>query len=214
MKTSIKAHVFAVFSLGYFFSVTGTQAQIVISAGYNDEPRSGGSFSGASYGIDSGQPLPWYGSSNTTFYGDAGTAQAYDPDEDALLFQNQGSSAVVLSAATIGGYDLFAVDSIGSPVTLAPGGNVILAGIDGSDVLSALTSVGLTINGTGYNIPDVATSIAPNGVLSGANPFIGGAESIPWTALDTVAAPEPSTYAMLLRGSGMLDFWRLRTRRA
>lgn len=162
----------------------GTQAgfsQVQVSSGYNDEPRNGFPFS-----FGSGQPVPWYGSSNVTFYGNTSTAQAYDPDEDAILLQNLGSTPVGLTAASIDTYNLFAFDSItNASITLNPGNYVILAGPDGSDVLpdSALATIGLTINGTNYSYTDVATKNAPDGVLEGAMPFIGGAESIPWTSV-------------------------------
>jgi hypothetical protein len=156
------------------------QQDVAVSTGYNDEPRNGISYSPAS-----GQPNPWYGSPNTTFYGNASTAQAYDPDEDAILLQNLGGSAVSLTAASMGIYNLFSLDSIGGPVTLNPGQNVILAGVDGSDTFSGLQNVALTIGGVNYSYSDVSTAAAPDGVLDGANPWIGGAESMPWTPIYT-----------------------------
>jgi hypothetical protein len=184
MKTKINIAAMlssSLFSLLLFATQVGQAAQNVeVSTGYNDEPRNG-----TPYSVGSGQPIPWNGSSSTTFYGDVGVANAYDPDEDAILLQNLGGSSVTLTAANIGSYDLFSLDSIGSPVTLAPGQNVILAGPDGSDVFSVLQTVGLTIAGTPYSYSDVTTAQAPNGVLDGANPFIGGSESIPWTAIYT-----------------------------
>lgn len=160
-------------------------AQVAVYTGYNDEPRAGGSFSGVPYAADSGQPNPWYGSANTTYYGNAGTAQAFDPDIDAILLQNWGGTAQSLTAASIGGFDLFNIDGIGGPVNLAPGANVILAGVDGSDFFGSLQTVSLTIGGNNYSYLDVALLSAPGGALSGASPWIGGSESEPWTPIHT-----------------------------
>jgi hypothetical protein len=169
--------------LSFFLFATqaGQAAQNVeVSTSYNDGPRNG-----TPYSLGSGQPLPWNGSANTLFYGDVGLANAFDPDEDAILLQNLGGSSISLTAATLGSYNLFTLDSIGGPVTLAPGQNVILAGVDGSDVLSGLQMVGLTMGGTPYSYSDVATTDAPDGVLFGASPWIGGVETIPWTPIYT-----------------------------
>jgi hypothetical protein len=164
------------------FAVQAGQAaqNVEISTGYNDEPRNGIPFSSGS-----GQPQPWYGSPNTTYYGDPGTATAYDPDIDAVLLQNLGGSAVSLTAATMGTYNLFTLDSIGAPITLTPGQNVILAGVDGSDIFSGVQLVDLTLGGTAYDYSDVTTAQAPDGVLDGAMPWIGGAETMPWTPIYT-----------------------------
>jgi hypothetical protein len=171
----------SLFGLALFAAQAGRAQDVRISTGYNDEPRNG-----VPYSAGSGQPDPWYGSANTTFYGDAGAAQAYDPDEDAILLQNLGATPLTLTAANIGIYNLFTLDGIGGAVSLAPGQNVILAGVDGSDAFGPLQTVGLTIGGQNYSFSDVATADAPDGVLFGANPWIGGSESIPWT---TIYAP-------------------------
>ena len=174
-------------SLLLFTALAGWARQDVeVSTGYNDEPRTG-----ASYGLTSAQPIPWYGSPNTTFYGDVGLATAFDPDEDAILLQNLGGSAVTLTAANIGSYNLFSLDSISGPVTLAPGQNVILAGVDGSDIFSSLQTVGLTIGGTPYSYSDVTTAQAPNGILFGASPYIDGSETMPWTPIYTPSLGVP-----------------------
>jgi hypothetical protein len=159
---------------------------VEISTGYNDEPRNG-----TPYSDGSGQPSPWYGSANTTFYGSVGTAAAYDPDEDAILLQNLGGTSISLTAANIGAYNLFTLNSIGTAVTIAPGQDVILAGVDGSDAFSGLQTVGVTLDGIAYNFSDVTTTEAPGGVLDGASPWIGGAESIPWTAIYTPPSSVP-----------------------
>jgi hypothetical protein len=153
-------------------------SQVAVSSGYNDEPRNGVPFSSGS-----GQPVPWYGSPDTTFYGNASVAQAYDPDEDAILLENLGATSISLTAASIGSYNLFSLDSISSPVALNPDQFVIIAGVDGSDAFSGVQTVGLTIGGTSYSYSDVTASQAPDGVLDGAMPWIGGAESMPWTSI-------------------------------
>jgi hypothetical protein len=161
------------------------QSKVAVSSGYNDEPREGGSFSGIAYSADSGQPVPWIQSAATSFFGNSATAMAFDPDEDAILLVNDGTSPISLTDATIGAFDLFSLDGITGPVTLNPGWNYILAGVDGSDTFGSPQSIGVTLGGTLYSYTDVVTSQAPNGVLAGADPFIGGAESMPWTAVYT-----------------------------
>lgn len=178
-----------------------TFSQVVVSAGYNDEPRNGIPFSPGS-----GQPSPWCGSINTTFYGDTNAALAYDPDEDAILLQNLGSAPASLTAASVAGYNLFTFDSItNSSIPINPGSDVILAGPDGSDVLAALVPISLTINGVNYSHADVATANAPDGVLDGAMPWIGGCESIPWTAIfSTIPIGAPVAISLGV-GSGSIS---------
>ena len=151
-------------------------------------------------------------SANVTYFGNAGIAQAYDPDINAILLENMGGSSVSLTAASMGGYDLFTIDSISSSVALSPGAFVILAGVDGSD-LSSLASVGLTIDGFSYSYSDVTTTEAPSGVLFGASPWIGGSESIPWTPIytPTSSVPDSGTTAVML-GSALFGLAALRRR--
>jgi hypothetical protein len=182
----------SLFAVALALAATGhAQSLVAVSTCYNDEPANG-----SAYSVGSNQPVPWIGSPNTTFYGNAGVAATYDPDEDGILLQNMGTSAIDLTAASIGSYDLFTLDSITGPVELDVGANVILAGVDGSDLFSGIQSVDLTIGGIGYNYSDVATAEAPSGVLDGANPWVGGAESQPWTSITSI--PEPSAYALLV----------------
>jgi hypothetical protein len=181
----------SIFAVALALAATGhAQSLVAVSTSYNDEPANG-----SSYSAGSNQPVPWLGSPNTTFYGNTATAAAYDPDEDAILLQNMGTSAIDLTAASIGSYDLFSLDSITGPVELDVGANVILAGVDGSDLFSGVQPVDLTIGGISYNYFDVATAEAPSGVLYGASPWIGGAESQPWTSITSI--PEPSAYGLL-----------------
>jgi protein with PEP-CTERM/exosortase system signal len=181
-------------------AIAHAQSKVEVWTGYNDEPRNG-----VSYSIGSGQPNPWIGSADTTFLGNASVASSYDPDEDAILLQNQGASTINLTAASIGAYDLFSLDGVTSPVALDPGAFVILAGIDGSDTFSSVQTVDLTIGGTGYAYTDAAPTPAPDGVLAGANPFIGGAETMPWTPIfvpqTTSGVPDTSSTMLLLGGA-------------
>jgi hypothetical protein len=177
---------------------------VAVSFGYNDEPRNG-----VSYSVGSGQPDPWYGSVNTTYYGNAGVAQAYDPDINAILLNNLGGATLFLTAANMGAYDLFSTNGISGPVALNPGANVILAGVDGSDFGGG--TVGLTIGGFSYSYSDVATTDAPFGVLFGASPWIGNSESIPWTSIytPTSSVADGGTTAAML-GSALLGLAALR----
>jgi len=171
------------------FAAIGAQAQqdVEVSTGYND----------AGPGTSPYLPVPdpWYGSANTTFYGDAAQAQDGDPDEDAVLFQNLGGTSVSLTAANIGVYDLFSLDSITGPVTLAPGQNVILAGVDGSDIFGSVQTVGLTIGGTAYSYQDVAGPSFGNGALGGNDTYW---ESVPWTPIYTPRFGVPDESSTLI----------------
>jgi len=154
------------------------QQPVQVSTGYQDYPYSLNS-------PDGGNHL-WYGSPNTVFYGDAGQALGTDPDEDAVLLQNLGGSNVTLSSLVIGSgsFDLFSIDSVGGPVTLAPGTNYIFAGVDGSDIGFG-PGVSLTVGGTNYSYLDTTNGTTPTGgdyVLHG---YPGGDESVQWTPIYT-----------------------------
>ncbi len=213
MKPIIRL-VFVVSVVTMGLAVTSrAQSQVAVSTGYNDEPQFG-----ASYGPTSDQPIPWIGSPDTVFYSNpAIDSTSYDPDQDAILLQNLGTSPIDLTAASIvGEYNLFALDDITGPVVLAPGVNVILAGPDGSDVLPAtLQTVGLTIGGTSYSYSDVTTAEAPYGVLYGASPWIGGSETQPWTSIYTPptssSVPDASS-TMLLSGIALSSLAAFRRR--
>ena len=186
-------------------AASSLQASVVtVSAGYNDGTGGGGSPL---------PPNPWYGSPNTTFYGDAGMAQSGDPDENAILLQNLGGTAVTLSAANMGTWNLFSLDGIVGSVIIGAGQNVILAGVDGSDVSSGST-VSVTIDSINYSFQDVTTQEAPSGVLFGNSPWVNGVETVPWTTLgSTAAVPEPSSFlagGMLLLPMGASLLRKLR----
>jgi len=154
------------------------QQPVQVSTGYQDYPYS-------LVSPDGGNNL-WYGSPNTVFFGSASLAQSGDPDEDAILLQNLGGSSATLSSLTIGSgsFDLFSLDGIGGPVTLAPGTNYIFAGVDGSDIGFG-PGVDLTVNGTLYSYSDTTTGTTTTGgdyVLHG---FPGGDESVEWTPIYT-----------------------------
>ena len=193
----LNQHLLVLAALTAVMSVCSTQAQVVVSGGYNDGP---GSLS------DFALPNPWYGSPNTTFYGNAATAQAFDPDENAILIQNIGGSPVVISKATMGSLNLFTLDSVGSAITIGAGQSVIFAGNDGSDNHPGST-VSVTIGGIVYNFQD------SNNLLNG-NPHWQVAESEPWGVLGSTApVPEPSTYiagAMLLLPFALQGLRKLR----
>ena len=168
------------------FAAQAGQAQqdVKVSTGYDD----------AGPGTSPYLPVPdpWYGSLNTTFYGNAAQAQDGDPDEDAILLQNLGGSAVSLTAASIGGWDLFAMDSIGGPVTLLAGQYVILAGVDGSDSIGSLQTVSLTLGGIPYSYLDVTGPGFGLGALGGHDTYW---ESVPWTPIYTpnLGVPDESS---------------------
>jgi len=127
---------------------------------------------------------------------------AYDPDQDAIMLENLGAAPINLTAASIvSEINPFSLDGITGPVVLDPGVFVVLAGVDGSDVLpSGLQTGGLTIGGIGCDYSDVATAEAPDGVLEGAMPWVGGAETQPWTPIYTpqVANNVPDSSSTML----------------
>ena len=167
------------------------QSLVQVSTGYYDLPPGNG-------GSNLALPSPWVGSSNTVFYGNTSVATSSDPDENAILLQNLGSSPVTLTALNIGStIDLFSAsyDNITGPVTLNPGMSYIFAGVDGSDV--AFTDVvNLTVNGQSYSYNDaVNATYYPSGVLVGFP--VSTDETVPWTVINS-AVPEPASDALLL----------------
>lgn len=153
--------------------VTGAGANVAVYSGYYDEPPGQG-------GSDLPLPNPWYGSSNTAYYGAIPSA---DPDVSAVMLLNLGPSIVVLSAANIGSnsYDLFGIDSITNSVFLVPNQFTILVGPDGSEV-SFDGLVNLTMNETSYSYSDATNATYfPSGVLHGYPS--GTDETVPWTEL-------------------------------
>ncbi len=184
------------------FLVIGTisRADVIISSGYYD-------LSPAQSGGGPALPNPWYGSANTTFYGsasDISAATSSDPDISGLLFQNTGSTSVTLSALGLsGGLNVLGRGGVAS-VTLAPGQSYIFAVGDGSDDGLSLQTISATLNGTAYSFADATTALAPDGVLFGDSPQLGGGdETQPWTQdADLLhsgsAVPEPASYILLL----------------
>jgi hypothetical protein len=89
-------------------------------------------------------------------------------------------------------------------VALAPGQFYIFAVGDGSDDGLSLQTISATLNGTAYSFADAKTALAPDGVLYGDSPQLGGGdETQPWTQdADLLksgsAAPEPVSYVLLL----------------
>jgi hypothetical protein len=158
------------------------QSLVAVSTGYYDLPQ--GTIPG-----DLALPSPWINSPNTTFFGDANLATSSDPDEDAILLRNLGSSPVVLSALNIGGaFNLFALDGISGPVSLLAGQNYIFQGVDGSD-LSFNSYVSLTLDGQAYQYTDLVDPVDyPSGVLHGYP--TPSNETVPWTV---IYAPTPTT---------------------
>jgi len=177
-------------------------AAIIVSTGYNDDPN------------EDPLPNPWVGAANTSVLGSPSAiagAETFDPDTDAVLFQNTGATAVTLSALTFApsGYDLFALASQTTPVTINAGTNLIVLGVDGSDVLGyARQTVDFTLNSVDYSVLDAVTTDAFDGVLDGKVDWTE-AETQPWAQIDCIgcsisAVPEPSSLPMLLMGLGLI----------
>ncbi len=184
--------LFLLAALGYFLSTDNSLSQslVQVSTGYYDVgPGSGGS--------NLPLPNPWNGSPNTVFFGSNAILSSGDPDVNAILLQNLGTSPLTLSALNVGGtIDLFSspYDNITGTVTLSPGINYIFEGFDGSDV-SFTGVVKLTLNSQLYSYNDaINATYYPNGVLYGFPSSTD--ETIPWIAIYT-PIPEPATYTAL-----------------
>jgi len=181
------------------------RAGIIVSSGYYD-------LSPAASGGGPALPDPWFGSANTTFFGstaDLANAVASDPDISALLIQNTGATSVTLSALSLtpSGMDVLARaltpngNLPAGSVTLAAGQNYIFAVGDGSDEGLSGQTISVTLNSTVFNFADVTTTLAPDGVLFGDSPQLGGGdETQPWTqdadllgGTSASAVPEPSS---------------------
>jgi hypothetical protein len=179
-------------------------ASVVVSTGYNDDPN------------EDALPNPWVGAANTNVLGSPSAisnAEGFDPDTDAVLFQNTGGTAVTLSALSFApsGYDLFSLAGQTAPVTIDAGKNLIVLGVDGSDALSGVRqTVDFTLDGTDYSALDAVTSDAFDGVLFGKVNWTS-AETQPWAQIDCIGCstttnpvPEPSSLPVLLAGLGLI----------
>ncbi len=186
---------------------TPIRADVIVSTGYDDGNG------------PPAPPNPWFGSPNTTFFGnssDLGSAPTSDPDISGVLFQNTSTTPFTISDVKITSFDLFTRAGITSPLTLNPGQNFIFAVGDGSDTLPADQVVSFTINGQAFSFPDTITAAQPDGVLLGNIPFINGVETVPWTPLADLfkptappaTVPEPSSLALLTLGGIALASWR------
>jgi hypothetical protein len=183
---------------------------LVVSTGYDDGTGGGGT---------PVPPNPWFGSPNTTFYGnanDTADAPTGDPDLSGVLFQNVGATPISISDVSISAFDLFARAGVIGPLVLDPGQNFIFADGDGSDTLPANQTVSFTADGLNIAVADAVTAAAPDGVLLGNIPFLNGVETVAWTQVykgTSTAVPEPSTWAMMLAGFAGLVLAGYRTSR-
>jgi hypothetical protein len=189
-------------------AVSVARADVVFYTGYYDLPPPQG-------GNSSPLPDPWYGSPNTTFYGNAGQAQSGDPDESGFLIVNTGPSAVTLSqGVTIGGFQLW--DSfIGAGGTvIGSGQNLILSGsgnFDGSDIGFNYAVINITIDGIAHSYTDSGNVLF--GSLNGA-----ANETLPWAEIGRISAatattPLPAALPLFATGLGALGLLALRRKR-
>lgn len=187
------------------------RADIIVSTGYDDDPT------------EDALPTPWVGAPNTSVLGSAGAiagAETYDPDTDAVLFQNTGVTAVTLSALSFApsGYDLFALAGQITPVSIDAGQYLIVLGVDGSDVLGgSRQTVDFTLDGTAYSALDAVTADAFDGVLDGKVHWTS-AETQPWAQIDcigtcgaTTSVPEPASMAIF--GAALIALGAVRRRK-
>jgi hypothetical protein len=199
MKSQVSAFLATLSALSPL-ALQSARADVVVSAGYYDVAPCCGNTNPF--------PSPWYGSPNTTYFGDISNVTGSDPDEAAILIQNTGTSAVTLApGVTVGTLTLWN-SFIGTDYSIGPGQNIILSAtigdnFDGSDIGLGGSVVSLTINGTSYNFKDT------NNILSG---WPGGSadETLPWSQIGDISfssgVPEPATWAMMLMGFAGLGF--------
>jgi hypothetical protein len=163
-------------------TVTNRTSTVQVWAGYYDLPP--GSVPGAS---TLPFPSPWYGSSNTVYYGDMLQATSTDPDIGAILLLNTGTTNATLSKASISStavYNLFVLNSITNSIQLLPNIFYILAGPDGSEALDPgfPAIINLTINNYNYSYNDaINPTYYPHGVLYGFP--VAANETLPWTTI-------------------------------
>jgi len=188
-----------------FIPGTMARAGIVVSTGYYDLTQ-------AQFPQGLPAPNPWYGSPNTTFFGDVGQATSSDPDEDAVLFRNTGPSSVTIAALTIGNgsINLFTIDGVSGPVTLQANSYAIFAGVDGSDENFG-PIVNFTLDGHALSFSDPTGPGFGSGALHGNSTFGSADETVPWT-VGYASVPEPTSITMLIVGIVGLAAYRYRSR--
>jgi hypothetical protein len=187
-----------------FVPGTMVRAGVIVSTGYYDLTQ-------AQFPPGLPTPNPWYGSPNTTFYGNVGQATSSDPDEDAVLFQNTGPNAVTVGALTIGSgtLNLFSINGVVGPVTIQANSYAIFAGVDGSDQgFGPLVS--FTLNGQNFSFSDPTGPGFGSGALHGNGTFGSTDETVPWTAGFSSAVPEPATMTMFVIGIAGIAAYRYR----
>jgi hypothetical protein len=175
-------------------------------------------------------PNPWYGSSNTTFLGNAAVATSGDPDEAGILFTNTGTTAVTLDqgvTVTSGSTVLTLWDSLigAGGFSIGAGDSVILSGttagddLDGSDIPLTDSTISFSVNGTAYSVVDTGHSGAVDGSILAGSTNGSPNETIPWTQVDDIGGskspgmPEPASVTLLSMGLLGLGF-RARRRRS
>ncbi len=201
-ETAVNRHLSralaAALSLGLAaFLAAPAHAGIIVSTGYDDDPT------------EDPLPSPWVGATGVKVLGSPGAianAMSPDPDTDAVLIQNTGKTAITLSALSFApsGYNLFSLAGQTKPVTIGAGQDLIVLGVDGSDVLGGVRqTVDFTINGVSYSVLDAVTKDAYDGVLSGTVNWYS-AETQPWAQIDCIGCgggngvPEPAVAGLAL----------------
>jgi hypothetical protein len=208
MKSYVLVAGVVVAPIVFFGGATISRADIIVSSGYYDLTQT-------QFPAGLPAPNPWYGSPNTTFYGNLSVATSSDPDEDAILFWNGGANSVNLQALKIGSgsFDLFVIDGITSPVSIGSNSYAIFAGVDGSDTSFSGPLVNFTVDSQSLSYSDPTGPAFAAGALHG-NTVLGSAdETVPWTVGYSSATPEPGTMALLAMGLVGIAASRCRTRK-
>jgi hypothetical protein len=182
------------------------RADITVSDGYYDLTQ-------AQFPPGLPVPDPWYGSPNTTFYGNVGQATSSDPDEDAVLFHNTGPNAVTVQSLTIGNgaWNLFSLNGVVGPVTIQANSYAIFAGVDGSDTGFG-PLVNFTLNGQNLSYNDPTGPGFGSGALHGNGTFGSADETVPWTLgySNSHTVPEPAATTIFLLGIAGIAVCRYR----
>jgi hypothetical protein len=197
-----------------------------------------GSISAANAQIISNSPTSgaWtpFGSPDTQTYGEVFTAPISGTLTSFTLSLNGGVGSLY------GGVGTWSSISNGSPINLYQSANVSSSGaqsftfspdisvVSGQEYVAYLSvfgdagannqttmPIGSSASGLDYFVWNNTTDERNNPTWNGGYAKSGSAADVVVSASFTPAAvPEPSTWAMMLGGLGLLAFWRTRTRRA